>query len=180
MTMATARALVWGSNPLSSTATVALLVEGLSVFNQRSECNRARHGRRRQPGLDASRPSQVPSQGLRSRPCRDDDTQLRQVVARSAMQCNIRSMSEVNEISQRDLRTRSKEIMDAVESGHRFTVTRDGRGIAELVPLRGRRTFVPVAEFVALGRGLTSADPDRLRADIDSMGDQLADDPYAR
>jgi prevent-host-death family protein len=89
-------------------------------------------------------------------------------------------MTEATEISQRDLRTHSKEIMDAVEHGQSFTVTRDGRGIAELVPLRGRRTFVPAAEFIALGRGLTTADADQLRADIDSMGIQFADDPYTR
>ena len=43
------------------------------------------------------------------------------------------------EITQRDLRMRSKEIMDAVERGQAFTVTRDGHSIAELVPLRQRR-----------------------------------------
>ncbi|MCB1294737.1 MAG: type II toxin-antitoxin system prevent-host-death family antitoxin [Gordonia sp.] len=34
---------------------------------------------------------------------------------------------------------RSREIMDAVERGESFTVTRYGREIAELVPIRGRR-----------------------------------------
>lgn len=89
-------------------------------------------------------------------------------------------MSMPSEINQRDLRMRSREIMDAVERGARFTVTRDGREIAQLVPLAGRRTFVPSREFVELGRGLTTTDPDRLRADIDSMADQFPDDPYAR
>ena len=89
-------------------------------------------------------------------------------------------MSMPSEINQRDLRMRSREIMDAVEHGERFTVTRDGREIAELIPLAGRRTFVPSREFVELGRGLTTSDPDKLRADIDSMADQFADDPYAR
>jgi prevent-host-death family protein len=85
-----------------------------------------------------------------------------------------------SEINQRDLRMRSREIMDAVEHGERFTVTRDGREIAQLVPITGRRTFVPSREFVELGRGLTTSDPDKLRADIDAMADQTADDPYAR
>jgi prevent-host-death family protein len=45
------------------------------------------------------------------------------------------------EITQRDLRNRSKEIMDAVERGQAFTVTRDGHRIGELIPLRRRRRF---------------------------------------
>jgi len=36
------------------------------------------------------------------------------------------------EITQRDLRSRSREIMDAVEHGQAFTVTRDGHQIGEL------------------------------------------------
>ena len=51
-------------------------------------------------------------------------------------------MSSQPEITQRDLRMRSKEIMDAVERGQAFTVTRDGHRIGELVPLRQRRRFV--------------------------------------
>ena len=42
-------------------------------------------------------------------------------------------MSSQPEITQRDLRMRSKEIMDAVERGQAFTVTRDGHRIGELV-----------------------------------------------
>ena len=61
-------------------------------------------------------------------------------------------MSAQPEITQRDLRIRSREIMDAVEHGSSFTVTRDGRQIGELIPLRHRRRFVPAAEFAALSR----------------------------
>ena len=89
-------------------------------------------------------------------------------------------MSEARAISQRDLRTRSREIMDAVERGETFTVTRDGRGIAELVPLRPKRQFVPADKLLGLGRGLTVIDADRLRADIDELADPLADDPFRR
>lgn len=84
------------------------------------------------------------------------------------------------EISQRDLRLRSKEIMDSVERGQAFTVTRDGHQIGELVPLRRRRTFIPREEFLA-GRTTTSpVDPDRLRADLDAVIDDENPDPYAR
>lgn len=83
-------------------------------------------------------------------------------------------------ISQRDLRLRSKEIMDRVERGQGFTVTRDGHEIGELIPLRRKRTFISREEFVAAGRGLPMIDADRFRADLDAAADQQADDPFAR
>lgn len=89
-------------------------------------------------------------------------------------------MGRPAEISQRDLRMRSREIMDAVERGDTFVVTRDGRGIGQLVPLRPRRTFVPREEVLVLGRNLPVIDADRFRADVDATADPYADDPYAR
>ncbi len=89
-------------------------------------------------------------------------------------------MTTPRAISQRDLRTRSREIMDAVERGEVFTVTRDGREIAELVPLRAQRRFVPREDLVALGRGLPRIDPDAMRADIDAVLDPHPDDPLER
>ncbi|MFT4230551.1 MAG: type II toxin-antitoxin system prevent-host-death family antitoxin [Microbacterium sp.] len=89
-------------------------------------------------------------------------------------------MSLPHDISQRDLRMRSREIMDAVERGESFTVTRDGREIGELIPLRRRRRFVPAEEFVALGRGLPVIEPDQFRADIDAVIDPYPVDPYER
>ena len=61
-------------------------------------------------------------------------------------------MSTQSEITERDLRLRSKEIVDAVQSGESFTVTRDGHRIGELIPLRRRRRFVPRGEFAAMSR----------------------------
>lgn len=85
----------------------------------------------------------------------------------------------VAEINQRDLRQRSREIMDAVEEGHSFTVTRDGRGIGQLVPLRARRRFVPRADFFFGSPGL-EIDLEAFRAEQDAAFDGEADDPYAR
>ncbi|MEV6961251.1 hypothetical protein AB0M97_19035 [Streptomyces sp. NPDC051207] len=56
-------------------------------------------------------------------------------------------MTAQPEITQRDLRTRSKEITDAVQGGQAFTATRDGHRVGELIPLRRRRRFVPRAEL---------------------------------
>jgi antitoxin (DNA-binding transcriptional repressor) of toxin-antitoxin stability system len=72
-------------------------------------------------------------------------------------------MTSQPEITERDLHSRSKEIMDAVEHGQAFTVTRDGHRIGELIPLRRRRRFVPLAEFAALSRTAPSFDLEAFR-----------------
>jgi prevent-host-death family protein len=82
------------------------------------------------------------------------------------------------EVTQRDLRTRLREIMDAVEHGQSFTVTRDGAKIGSLVPLRRRRRFVPREEFVAMPRNAPAVDLEALRADQDAVVDQELTDPY--
>jgi len=82
-------------------------------------------------------------------------------------------------INQRDLRIRSKEIMDAVERGEEFVVTRDGRQIGELVPLRRQQRFVSRAQFVAMSASAPHIDLVRFRADLDAF-DQGISDPYDR
>lgn len=84
------------------------------------------------------------------------------------------------EITQRDLRNRSREIMDAVERGQAFTVTRDGHRIGELIPLRRRRRFVRREEFAATSRGAPSMDVDAFRADQDAALRSRSDDAYDR
>ncbi|MHA6623069.1 type II toxin-antitoxin system Phd/YefM family antitoxin [Pseudonocardia sp. DLS-67] len=84
------------------------------------------------------------------------------------------------EITQRDLRQRSKEIMDAVEGGQSFTVTRDGHEIGELIPLRRRRRFVAREEFAAMSHNAATIDVAGLRADQDAAADHELTDPYAR
>lgn len=84
------------------------------------------------------------------------------------------------EITQRDLRQRSKEIMDAVEGGQSFTVTRDGHEIGELIPLRRRRRFVARDEFVGMSHNAASVDVAVLRADQAAVADHELLDPYER
>ena len=88
-------------------------------------------------------------------------------------------MSAQPEITQRDLRIRSKEIMDAVENGQAFTVTRDGHRIGELIPLRRRRRFVPRQEFATMSGTVAIVDVDAFRADQEASADHHAADPYA-
>jgi len=89
-------------------------------------------------------------------------------------------MATQPEITQRDLRNRSKEIMDAVENGQAFTVTRDGHRIGELIPLRRRRRFVPRREFTAMSRSAPGIDIEAFRADQEAAFDQDTSSPYDR
>jgi prevent-host-death family protein len=83
-------------------------------------------------------------------------------------------MSAQPEITQRDLRNKSKEIMDAVEGGQAFTVTRDGREIGELIPIRRRRRFVPRADFATASRHASAIDVEAFRSDQDASADHDA------
>ena len=98
----------------------------------------------------------------------------------SATWCYHGGVPDQEEINQRDLRQRSKEIMDAVQQGRSFTVTRDGHGVAELVPLRQTRRWVPRARFAAGSRPTPPPDLARFRADQEAAYDQELDDPHAR
>jgi antitoxin (DNA-binding transcriptional repressor) of toxin-antitoxin stability system len=89
-------------------------------------------------------------------------------------------MAAQPEITQRDLRTKSKEIMDAVQGGQAFTVTRDGHRIGELIPLRRRRRFVPRGEFVAMSRTAPDICLDAFRVDQDATAEQELNDSYGR
>jgi prevent-host-death family protein len=89
-------------------------------------------------------------------------------------------MSAQPEITQRDLRNRSKEIMDAVENGQTFIVTRDGHRIGELIPLRHRRRFVPRQEFAASSRHASSIDIEAFRADQEAALEHGRDSAYGR
>jgi prevent-host-death family protein len=84
----------------------------------------------------------------------------------------------MHKITQRDLRSRSREIMDAVEHGQSFTITRDGQEIGEVVPIRRRRSFVSRQEFAAMSRNAPSGSLDAFRADQDAAAEY--GDPYER
>lgn len=88
-------------------------------------------------------------------------------------------MTSPDEITQRDLRNKSAEIMDAVSAGRTFVVTRGGTAIGELIPLR-RRRFVAREAFAAASRHAPAIDLEQFRADQDRSLDDGLDDPYAR
>jgi antitoxin (DNA-binding transcriptional repressor) of toxin-antitoxin stability system len=80
------------------------------------------------------------------------------------------------DLTQRELRNDSGEIMRALDAGETFRVTRNGVPVGELTPVRRRRY---VARETALAAFATAAaiDADRLRADVDRHLDQ---DPTPR
>lgn len=88
-------------------------------------------------------------------------------------------MSAEREITQRDLRSRSAEIMRAVEHGEAFVVTRSGTPIGELIPLQRRRS-VTREQFMAMSEHAPDIDLDRFRSDLDDALDTDLSDPYDR
>jgi prevent-host-death family protein len=75
------------------------------------------------------------------------------------------------EITQRELRNESGEIMRALDRGESFVVTRSGVPVGELTPLRQRR-FVSAEAAVAVFAGAPPLDAARFRADLDAAIDQ--------
>jgi antitoxin (DNA-binding transcriptional repressor) of toxin-antitoxin stability system len=66
--------------------------------------------------------------------------------------------------------------MRELDRGEDFIVTRNGAPVAELRPIRQRR-FVPAATLQSALQGASPIDPQRFRADVDSILDQ---DPTPR
>ncbi|MGH2724893.1 MAG: type II toxin-antitoxin system Phd/YefM family antitoxin [Actinomycetota bacterium] len=77
------------------------------------------------------------------------------------------------EITQRELRNQSGEIMRALDRGDSFVVTRNGVPVGELTPLR-QRVFVPAEQAVAAFAAAPRVDFERLRKDVDALIDQNA------
>ncbi len=75
------------------------------------------------------------------------------------------------EITQRQLRNESGEIMRALDRGESFVVTRNGVPVGELMPLR-KRQFVTAEAAVARFTGAPALELDRFRADVDALLDQ--------
>ena len=70
------------------------------------------------------------------------------------------------EITQRELRNESGEIMRALDRGETFVVTRNGVPVGELIPLR-QRQFVAADAAVAAFHGAPAVDAKRFKADIE-------------
>ncbi|MDQ3351477.1 MAG: type II toxin-antitoxin system Phd/YefM family antitoxin [Actinomycetota bacterium] len=80
------------------------------------------------------------------------------------------------EITQRELRNHSGEIMRDLDNGETFVVTRNGVPVGELLPLR-RHRFVAAETAVAMFRAAPPVDYERFRADLDTA---VSQDPLPR
>jgi prevent-host-death family protein len=69
----------------------------------------------------------------------------------------------------RDLRHHGGEVVDRAAAGERITVTRSGKPVAELRPLRD--SALPSAALVERWRRLPHVDPIRFREDLDAVLD---------
>jgi prevent-host-death family protein len=76
----------------------------------------------------------------------------------------------VASVTIRDLRNRGGDIVDRVAAGERLTVTRAGKPVAELRPIRSDALSATV--LVELWRRLPDVDPRALRDDVDAVLDQ--------
>lgn len=77
-------------------------------------------------------------------------------------------------ITQRELRNASGDIMRRLDAGETFIVTRAGKPVGELSPLR-RQRFIPAETVAAMFRGAPAIEAGRFRADLDVVADPAAD-----
>jgi prevent-host-death family protein len=82
----------------------------------------------------------------------------------------------MREITQRELRNESGQIMRRLDQGEEFVITRAGVPVGSLVPLR-RHRFVPAEAALELFRRAAPVDRARLQDDLDALADQ---DPAPR
>jgi prevent-host-death family protein len=85
--------------------------------------------------------------------------------------CYGRSVSD--DVSVRELRNHTADVLRRVEAGERLRVTVDRRPVAELIPLPSRATWVPRQRVL---EGLTQADSglrDELAAALPDTIDEL-------
>jgi prevent-host-death family protein len=75
----------------------------------------------------------------------------------------------VDSVTIRELRNRGGDVVDKVAAGHRVIVTRDGRPVAELRPVRSRD--LSAVALLERWRRVPVVDGRRLRRDIDRVLD---------
>ena len=73
-------------------------------------------------------------------------------------------------MSIRELRNQGGDIVDRAAKGERITITRDGKPVAELSPLREEMTTEALLER---WRHLPSIDYEQFRADVDEVMGEL-------
>jgi prevent-host-death family protein len=80
------------------------------------------------------------------------------------------TITGMDTVTIRDLRNHGGDVIDRVAAGNPVTITRDGRPVAELRPLRP--VGLTASALLARWRHVPIVDGDRLRRDIDAVIDQ--------
>jgi len=78
----------------------------------------------------------------------------------------------MTEVTIRQLRNHGGDVVDRVAAGERVIVTRSGKPVAELRPVRS--TLLSATILLQRWRRLPRIDPDGLRADLDDVLDPTA------
>ena len=78
-------------------------------------------------------------------------------------------MADVTRVTIRDLRNHGGDVIDQVEAGEHIVVTRAGRPVAELRPLRSKG--LDAAALLRRWRSVPRIDVDEFRRDIDDAID---------
>lgn len=120
--------------------------------------------------------SDRPGRGRRSRPTTRAHTPRGGYVAPRDTPCYAYRMKV---ITQREFRNNSAAVMDAVEAGETYHITRNGTEVAELRPL-ARRRRLSAEELVARHRKLPRVDHTRMRTEADEFfgtEDRVGDEP---
>jgi prevent-host-death family protein len=87
----------------------------------------------------------------------------------------------VKTITQRQLAARAKDVLDDVEAGEIYRITRNGQEVAEVRPLSSRRRFVPIDELKRKWAHAPRIDYAAMRAEVDEFfghEDRIDDDPW--
>jgi prevent-host-death family protein len=74
----------------------------------------------------------------------------------------------MSDVSIRELRNQGGEIVDRAANGERITITRDGKPVAELNPLR---PDLPAEVILERSRHLPPIDTEAFRAEVDDFVD---------
>jgi len=75
----------------------------------------------------------------------------------------------MTDVSIRELRNHGGDVVDRAARGESITITRAGKAVAELRPVR--RPALTASALLARWRALPAVDPAGLRADIDELVD---------
>jgi prevent-host-death family protein len=84
----------------------------------------------------------------------------------------------VTEIAMRDLRNHTSDVLRRVDSGEEITVTVNGRGVAQIIPLPRRRRFLPWQQVLAHRADPGLADDLRDLLPVETTDDM--DDPWEK